>query len=181
MKRNRLKKFIVLIAAIVMALSAFTSYASDAADLYLENLMTDEKEHIFFGEVQSYNPDSETRDIEITPVKNIKGNVAEGQTMSFQRPRAMGDFEIVVGNTYLISYYETLDSVDMFDVTTYNTKTLKIKHVDEELWKIFETYLNEGKFGEAKIGGGAPFGIIIAGVVVVAGVIAAVVVMKRKK
>ena len=105
----------------------------------------------------------------------------------YKYPYAMGGFKITVGKVYLFTYYDDVNSTDIFEVTTYNTRTLKLKHVEGDMWKRFEKYMNEGKYGVAKIEGMLPYRVdiirwVVAGVcVVVVGVIVGVWVGKMKK
>lgn len=55
-----------------------------------------------------------------------------------------------------ITYYDDANPTDVFDVTSYDTKTLKLKYVEGDMWERFEKYLNEGSYGEAKIEGISP-------------------------
>ena len=63
---------------------------------------------------------------------------------------------MVPGEIYLFTYYDDVNTTDIFEVTTYDTKTLKLKHVEGDMWKRFEKYLNEGRYGEARIEGKTP-------------------------
>ena len=57
----------------------------------------------------------------------------------------------------------------IFEVTTYNTQTLKLRHVQDGEWERFEEYLNQGKYGEAKLEGINPYRLeIIWGAIAVA-------------
>ena len=73
----------------------------------------------------------------------------------------MGDFKVREGKVYLFTYYEGNNYIDFFEVTTYDTRTLKVRHVEGPMWERFEQYLNEGKYGEAKIEGMMPYKVDI--------------------
>lgn len=182
MKKTRVYFFTLIIVSIIMAATAFTSYAGDIP----ESLLHSEDAQIFFGEVVAYHPNKEVPDIEVSPVKKIKGDVKEGTLQHYKYPYAMGGFKITVGKVYLFTYYDEVNSTDIFEVTTYNTKTLKLKHVEGDMWKRFEKYMNEGQYGEAKIEGMLPYRVdiirgVVAGVCLVVGSVIVVVGWKKKR
>ena len=149
---KRLVALGVVLICMVMILP-LTAFAGDIP----ESLLYEEGAQIFFGEVLSYHPDKKNPDIEVSPVVGIKGNVKEGSKQTYNNPNPIGGFKVRVGKVYLFTYYEGDNYIDFFDVTTYNTKTLKVRHVDGPMWERFEQYLNEGKYGEAKIEGAMPY------------------------
>ena len=60
------------------------------------------------------------------------------------------------------------NSTDVFEVTTYDTRTLKLKHVEGSMWDRFEKYLNDGEYGEARIEGMMPYWVdVVRGTIVV--------------
>ena len=149
---KRLVALGVVLICMVMILP-LTAFAGDIP----ESLLYEEGAQIFFGEVLSYHPDKKNPDIEVSPVVGIKGNVKEGSKQTYNNPNPIGGFKVRVGKVYLFTYYEGDNYIDFFDVTTYNTKTLKVRHVEGPMWERFEQYLNEGKYGEAKIEGSMPY------------------------
>ena len=150
-----MKRLIALVAVLIciVMILPLTAFAGDIP----ESLLYEEGAQIFFGEVLSYHPDKKNPDIEVSPVVGIKGNVKEGSKQTYNNPNPIGGFKVRVGKVYLFTYYEGDNYIDFFDVTTYNTKTLKVRHVDGPMWERFEQYLNEGKYGEAKIEGAMPY------------------------
>ena len=93
------------------------------------------------------------------------------------------DAQIFFGE--VVAYHPNKEVPDI-EVTTYDTRTLKLKHVEGDMWKRFEKYMNEGKYGEAKIEGMLPYRVdiirgVVAGVLVVFIVVAIVVGKRRKK
>lgn len=147
--------FAVLICmAIILPLTAF------AGDIP-ESLLYEEGAQIFFGEVLSYHPNKENPDIEVWIAAKIKGNVNEGSKQVYTHPDPVGDFKVREGKVYLFTYYEGDNYIDFFEVTTYDTRTLKVRHVEGPMWERFEQYLNEGKYGEAKIEGMMPYKVDI--------------------
>ena len=158
------KRITVLGIVFVLLISSLQVYAGDIP----ESLLHSEDAQIFFGEVLAYHPNKETPTIEVSPVKKIKGNVKEGTKQIYKNPWAMGSFHITVGKVYLFTYYDDANSTDVFEVTTYDTRTLKLKHVEGSMWDRFEKYLNDGEYGEARIEGMMPYTVdIVRGVIVV--------------
>ena len=146
-----MKRFIITLAVTVLMLLSVNVFAGDIP----ESLLSDQAQ-IFFGEVIDYHPDKENPSIGVSPVKVIKGDVVEGSYRVYNSPWPMGNFTVVPGEIYLFTYYDDVNTTDIFEVTTYDTKTLKLKHVEGDMWKRFEKYLNEGRYGEARIEGKTP-------------------------
>ena len=160
-----LKKRIAALGIVfVLLISSLQVYAGDIPECLLHS----ENAQIFFGEVLAYHPNKETPTIEVSPVKKIKGNVKEGTKQIYKNPWAMGSFHITVGKVYLFTYYDEANSTDVFEVTTYDTRTLKLKHVEGSMWDRFEKYLNDGEYGEARIEGMMPYWVdVVRGTIVV--------------
>lgn len=150
-----MKRLIALFAVLICMtmILPLTVFAGDIP----ESLLYEEGVQIFFGEVLSYHPDKETPSIEVSPMAGIKGDVKEGSKQTYNNPNPIGGFKVRVGKVYLFTYYEGDNYTDFFEVTTYNTKTLKVRHVEGSMWDRFGQYLNEGKYGEAKIEGMMPY------------------------
>ena len=166
-----MRKFVLFLVFVVLLSCTYTALAGDIP----ESLLHGEDAQIFFGEVLSYHPDKQTPDIELSPVAIIKGNVKEGTKQTYLNPNTMGDFRPVEGKVYLFTTYDEVDYIDIFEVTTYNTKTLKLRHVKGDMWDRFEKYLNQGKYGQAKIEGKLPYVVdILRAVIVLLGCAAAV-------
>ncbi len=149
---------ILLIFTIFILSSSLTVLAGDIP----ESLLHSDDAQIFFGEVLAYHPNKENPSIAVSPVVAIKGNVKEGTKQTYLKPNPVGNISIVEGKVYLFTYYDDANPTDIFEVTTYDTRTLKLKHVEGDMWERFEKYLNEGKYGEAKIEGMMPYTVDIA-------------------
>jgi len=158
-KELGMKRLIALFAVLIcMAMILpLTAFAGDIP----ESLLYEEGAQIFFGEVLSYHPNKENPDIEVWIAAKIKGNVNEGSKQVYTHPDPVGDFKVREGKVYLFTYYEGDNYIDFFEVTTYDTRTLKVRHVEGPMWERFEQYLNEGKYGEAKIEGMMPYKVDI--------------------
>ena len=150
-----MKRMIALCALLIcmVMILPLTAFAGDIP----ESLLYEEGAQIFFGEVLSYHPDKKNPDIEVSPVVGIKGNVIEGTKQTYNNPNPIGSFKVHEGKVYLFTYYEGDNYIDFFEVTTYDTRTLKVRHVEGPMWERFEQYLHEGKYGEAKIEGMMPY------------------------
>ena len=177
-----MKRLIALVAVLIcmVMILPLTAFAGDIP----ESLLYEEGALVFFGEVLSYHPDKKNPDIEVSPVVGIKGNVKEGSKQTYNNPNPIGGFKVRVGKVYLFTYYEGDNYIDFFEVTTYNTKTLKVRHVDGPMWERFEQYLNEGKYGEAKIEGSMPYMVDILRLMILAAapaIAAAWVIARRRK
>ena len=177
-----MKRFIALFA-VMICMTMILSLTAFAGDIP-ESLLYEEGAQIFFGEVLSYHPEKKNPDIEVSPVVGINGNVKEGSKQTYNNPNPIGGFKVRVGKVYLFTYYEGDNYIDFFDVTTYNIKTLKVRHVEGPMWERFEQYLNEGKYGEAKIEGSMPYMADIFRMMIVAAapaLAAAWVISRRRK
>lgn len=177
-----MKKIIaMLMLVIVMMSSAITALAGDIP----ESLLHDENAQLFFGEVLSYHPNKEKPSMSVSPVVAIKGNVKEGTKQNYSNPNTMGGFKVQEGKVYLFTYYENADYIDIFEVTTYDTRTLRLKHVEGSMWERFEKYINDGKYGEAKVEGMLPYTVdvirISVGATICIGIIGTVIIYKRKQ
>lgn len=177
MKRLTALILVLLCAAAVLPLYAL---AGDIPESLLE-----EDAQIFFGEVLTYHPDKENPDIVVSPVAVVKGNVVEGSQQIYCRPHAMGSFRIRVGKIYLFTYYDDVNDTDIFEVTTYDTRTLKLRHVQGDMWDRFERYLNQGKYGHARVEGRISVNtdriLYAAGTAVCLGIIRLLLRRKKKK
>ncbi len=115
-----------------------------------EDLLHSDDAQIFFAEVVYYHPDKESPDIELSPVKVIKGDVKTGVKLTYCNPNTVGNFKVKEGNVYLFTYFDENNPTDIFEVTSYDTSTLKLKNVEGDMWKRFEKYLNSGEFEKAE-------------------------------
>ena len=178
-----MKKFLITVLSIIMILiPTLTAFAGDIP----ESLLHAEDAEIFFGEVIAYHPDKENPTITVSPVAMIKGDKAkEGTLQHYYNPNTIGDFKVRLDHIYLFTYFDEVNPTDIFDVTTFDTKTLKLKNVEGDMWKRFEKYLNEGKYGEARIEGREnPSGllpVVIGGAVVLVLILSMCVYKKRHR
>lgn len=138
-----MKKIISILSLVAIMLSmSITAFAGSIP----EDLLYEDFAQIFFAEVIYYHPDKEKPDIEFSPVKKIKGDVKLGTKQIAYNFNTVGDFDIKEGNVYLFTYFDENNPTDIFEVTSYDTSTLKLKNVEGDMWKRFEQYLNEGRY-----------------------------------
>ena len=139
-----MKKLISFISITILLLSlSVTVFAGSVP----EDLLHYDGAHIFFGEVLSY---TENGDVAVSPVKKIKGDIKTGTKQTYSNANAIGDIDIKPGNVYLITYFDENNPTDIFEVTSYDTKTLKLKNVEGDMWERFEKYLNDGEYEKAE-------------------------------
>ena len=142
-----MKKIISFICMTMILLSmSMTAFAGSIP----EDLLHSDNAQIFFAEVVYYHPDKENPDIELSPVKVIKGDVKTGVKLTYYNPNTIGDFKVKEGNVYLFTYFDENNPTDIFEVTSYDTSTLKLKNVEGDMWKRFNDYLNEGIYEVAE-------------------------------
>ena len=115
-----------------------------------EDLLYEDFAQIFFAEVVYYYPDKENPDIELSPVKVVKGDVKMGGKLTYYNPNTVGDFKVKEGNVYLFTYFDENNPTDIFEVTSYDTSTLKLKNVEGDMCIRFQKYLNNGDYEEAE-------------------------------
>lgn len=116
-----------------------------------EDLLHSDSAQLFFAEVVYYHPAKENPDIEISPVKVIKGNVKTGVKLTYYNPNTVGDFKLKEGNVYLFAYFDEHNPTDIFRVTSYDTSKLKLVNISGDMWERFEKYLNSGEYEKAEL------------------------------
>ncbi len=141
-----MKKTTICLFLVILMLFTTTIYAGDIPESYLL-----EDVQMFFGEVLYYNNNKDMPSIEVSPIKKIKGNVKEGTKQIYISPYIYGNFEVKQDDIYLFVTRPNKESAEIFCVTTFDTNTLKLKYVEGGMWERFEEYINEGRYGVAKI------------------------------
>ena len=138
-----MKKVISIFAMIIMLfITNFTAFAGDVP----EGLLSNDDAQVFFGEVLAYNDATVT----VCPHVKIKGDVLTGTQQHYDKPYPVGNFKVKPGNVYLFTYFDENNETNIFEVTSYDTATLKIKNTDFDIWKRFESYLNDGEYEKAE-------------------------------
>lgn len=140
-----MKKIVSSICFILIILSmTFTVFAGSIP----EDLLHEDGAQIFFAEVLSYYGENST--VTVCPVKKIKGEVATGTQQHYDNANTVGGFKVRNGNVYLFTYFDENNPTEIFEVTSYDTSTLKIKNTTGGMWKRFEEYLNDGEYEKAE-------------------------------
>ena len=150
----RMKKLInvISIAILMIFILSFSVFAGSIP----EDLLHYDGAQIFFAEVMdSYKSPDGVPCVEVKPLKVIKGDVKVGKGDNevyyvYYNPNTIGEFEVNNGNVYLFTYFDENNPTDIFEVTSYDTSTLKLKNVQGDMWKRFELYLNNGDYEEAE-------------------------------
>ena len=138
-----MKKVNSIFIIVIMLLSmSFTAFAGDVP----EGLLSNDDAQVFFGEVLDYNDNTVT----VCPRVKIKGDVLTGTKQHYDKPYPVGNFNVKAGNVYLFTYFDENNETNIFEVTSYDTATLKIKNTDFDIWKRFESYLNDGEYEKAE-------------------------------
>ena len=144
-----MKKIISLLCLTAIMLSmSITALAGSIP----EDLLHSDDAQIFFAEVVAFQLDdgNENYGVEFVPIKKIKGDVKLEVKQTAFNFNTIGDFEVKRGNVYLFTYFDENNPTDIFEVTSYDTSTLKLKNVEGDMWKRFEQYLNEGRYLDAE-------------------------------
>jgi len=149
-----MKKLISLISIAILLLSlSVTVFAGSIP----EDLLHYDDAQIFFAEVMdNYKSPDGVPCVEVKPLKVVKGDVKVGSGDNevyyvYYNPNTIGDFKVKVGNVYLFTYFDENNPTDIFEVTGYETSTLKLKNVEGDMWKRFEKYLNNGDYEKAEL------------------------------
>ena len=142
-----MKKITALILMILTILFNITVFAGSVP----EDLLSSEESQVFFAKVEAYYPNNEEPDIEISPVKVLKGNVNNGTKVIYNDPFCVGDFELKTGQVYLFAYYDKNNPTYIFETTINSDGKLELKGTQGDMWERFEQYLNDGQYEEAQI------------------------------
>lgn len=106
-----------------------------------ESLLSNNNTQVYFGEVKSLDGDT----ITVIQRKNIKGEFAKNSETTYTKFAFTHSPEI--GKQYLCGFYDDSNPLYIWEVTSLNTNTLKIKNNDDMSQRMQE-YLNSGKFEE---------------------------------
>jgi len=132
-----MKKLVCLVVCLFLFLPAVTAYAGDIP----ESLLWEDCAQVYFGEVK--HVDGKT--ITVVQYKNIKGDFAEGREIAYS------DFVFTdspkAGEIYLCGFLDENNPLYIWEVSSLDTKTLKIKR-DDDFAKRMQEYLNSGQFEE---------------------------------
>ncbi len=139
-------KRIISILSVVLMLVSFgtTAQAGDVP----EGLLSNDDALVFFGEVITYDKNN-SAEIEVSPVKKIKGDVVIGEWVTFNEPSPVGA-KIKEGELYLFAFFDENNPIYIFETSSFNPTELELEDAEGDMWERFEQYLNEGKYEEAE-------------------------------
>ncbi len=133
-----LKKLLLCILTLVALFSiSMVCFAGDIPECLLNN----EDSQVYFGEVKSVDGD----EITVIQFQNIKGEFSEGSEITY--PEFSFTISPIVGEIYLCGYTDENNPLRIWEVTSLNTKELKLKNTSD-MSKRMQEYLNDGKFEE---------------------------------
>lgn len=131
---------------LLLFLAVIPTFAGDVPEGFLHA----EHAQVFFAEVLAYHSDGENSAVTLRPTQKIKGEVAVGEELIYQQAQPVGFSEPQIGQQYLFGYFDESNPTNIFEVTSYDTATLKLKHITGDMWKRLEKYLNNGDFERAE-------------------------------
>lgn len=144
-----MKKFISFFSIIFVLFSlSNTTYAGSVP----EDLLHYDGAQVFFGEIISYKESFMDcmGSVEVIPIIKIKGDVAVDEIVTYSDPVLVGARAVGDGALNLFAYFDENNPTYIFETTTHDTKTLKLKNTTGDMWDRFEKYLNDGKFEKAE-------------------------------
>lgn len=137
-----MKRLISLIGVIAILLTMSVSvFAGDI----VTPLMTQDNAQVYFGEVKAITDSAVT----IIQKKNVKGEFKHDIEYEYERKDFTTRKEIETGKVYLCAVSETRDNLMLWEVTSTDTKTLKVLG-DDAFAGVMQQYINEGMFEKAE-------------------------------
>lgn len=137
-----MKKLVGLIGVIAIVLTMSVSvFAGDI----VSPLMTQDNAQVYFGEVKELTDDTVT----IIQKKNIKGEFKQDIEYEYERKDFTTREELEIGKVYLCAVSETRDNLMIWEITSTDTKTLKVLG-DHTFAGEMQQYINEGMFEKAE-------------------------------
>ena len=121
----------------VLLLASTSCLAGDVP----EGLLMNNTAEVYFGEIKSIEQNA----ITVIQKQSIKGLFEEGSERTYSDFAFTGN--PIVGETYLCGFYDEYNPLYMWEVTSFEPKTLQIKTTDNMSTRMQE-YLNTGKFEE---------------------------------
>lgn len=136
-----MRKAICAIFIALMLLHSTTALAGDVP----ESLLNSDNALVFFGEVVSYDETKST--VTVLPTQKIKGNVEIEIEQTYSKVVFVGEFSPKEEEIYLMTYYDKNNPLYVFQITTTDTKTLKIKGIESNgMMQRLQTKLNDGAY-----------------------------------
>lgn len=129
----------VILPLMLFLLMTGVCYAGDVP----ESALTADYAKVYFGQVTEISDDV----ITVTALQNIKGEFEQGSVYS--GVYSLMQSEPKIGEVYLCLYYDEANPLYMYEVTSTDTETLKVKST-VDMAKRMEQYLNNGDFEKAE-------------------------------
>lgn len=131
-----MKKLILCALSLFCFLSmTMVCYAGDVP----ESLLNDDSAQVYFAEVKHADEEG----ITVIPYKNVKGEFLEGKEFTY------GEFTVtdspIAGEKYLCGFINEDNPLYIWEVSSLETKNLKIENSDA-MSKRMQEYLNNGEF-----------------------------------
>lgn len=137
-----MKKLLSLLGVMAILLTMLVSvFAGDI----VTPLMTQDNAQVYFGEVKALTDSTVT----IIQKKNVKGEFKQDVEYEYERKDFTTRKELETGKVYLCAVSETRDNLMLWEVTSTDTKTLKVLG-DDAFAGVMQQYINEGMFEKAE-------------------------------
>lgn len=138
--RSMISKLKIVVLAVMMFFSVTAvCYAGDVP----ESALTADYAKVYFGQVTEISDEA----ITVTALQNIKGEFEQGSV--YDGVYSLMQAEPKIGEVYLCLYLDEANPLYMYEVTSTDTKTLKLKST-VDMAKRLEEYLNNGDFERAE-------------------------------
>ena len=151
-----MKKILSLLSVVLILFSmSLNVFAGDIP----ESLLSEDIAQVYFGEVKSISEES----ITVIQKQNIKGKFEQEKEYTYtefyfpcivKKGDSYGNSTktdtldlVKVGNQYLFGGWENSNHLYIWEVSSFDTKTLKILNIDD-FGERMQMYLNEGQFEE---------------------------------
>lgn len=128
-----------VLSVMIFFLMTAVCYAGDVPE---SALMADYAK-VYFGQVSEFTDEV----INVTALQNIKGEFEQGEI--YNGVYSLMQAEPKIGEVYLCLYLDEANPLYMYEVTSTDTKTLKLKST-VDMAKRMEQYLNNGDFERAE-------------------------------
>ena len=140
--------WLVLIVAVLLGCSLSVSAGSVP-----EDILHYDGAQLFFAEVVDCRTVEGNTQVELIPVKVVKGEVPLDTVLTYEEAIGVGDFAIQKGMAYLFAYYDENNPTYVFRTTGYDPSTLSLvmpEEMRDNMWGRLEKYLNNGSYTAAE-------------------------------
>ncbi|MBQ4332844.1 MAG: hypothetical protein IJC33_03605 [Clostridia bacterium] len=141
--------WLVLIVAVLLGCSLSVSAGSVP-----EDILHYDGAQLFFAEVVDCRSEGVDAQVELRPVKVVKGEVPLDTVLTYEEAIGVGDFAIQKGVAYLFAYYDENNPTYVFRTTGYDPSSLSLVMPEEfrdNMWGRLEAYLRDGSYTAAEV------------------------------